>query len=83
MMDTIPLEIASHINTDKKWLEENLLCLVSNAVKFQMEGTVTVRCTIACQTDTQRTDTENYHGSIHCTVTSVVSKHILSCVMYS
>jgi CheY-like chemotaxis protein/signal transduction histidine kinase len=29
--------------TDKQWLEENMLCLLSNAVKYTSEGRVTVR----------------------------------------
>jgi hypothetical protein len=45
-MEAVSSDICSHINTDKKWLEENLLCLTSNAVKFQMEGVVAVRCTV-------------------------------------
>ena len=45
-MDEMPKNISSYINTDKKWLEENLLCLASNAVKFQFEGTVTIRCKV-------------------------------------
>ena len=45
-MDEMPENISSYINTDKKWLEENLLCLASNAVKFQFVGTVTIRCKV-------------------------------------
>jgi CheY-like chemotaxis protein len=30
-----------HIITDRQWLQDNLLCLVSNAVKFSGEGTLT------------------------------------------
>jgi len=36
-------EICSHIITDKQWLQENVLCLLSNAVKYSAEGTVTIR----------------------------------------
>ncbi len=35
-------EICSHIITDKQWLVENLLCLLSNASKYSSKGTVTV-----------------------------------------
>eukprot|EP00981_Chlorochromonas_danica_P004246 scaffold858_cov171-Ochromonas_danica.AAC.2 len=36
-------EICSHIITDKQWLQENILCLLSNAVKYSIEGEVRVR----------------------------------------
>lgn len=35
-------DIFSHIITDKQWLQENLLCLLSNAVKYSTEGTVEI-----------------------------------------
>jgi signal transduction histidine kinase len=38
----VPKDICSHIITDKQWLEENLLCLLSNAVKYSNKGSVTV-----------------------------------------
>ncbi len=38
-------EICSHIITDKHWLQENLLCLLSNAVKYSTEGNVTITVT--------------------------------------
>jgi signal transduction histidine kinase/CheY-like chemotaxis protein len=33
-----------HVITDKHWLMENLLCLLSNAQKFTGEGQITLRC---------------------------------------
>ncbi len=38
----IPKQICSHIITDKQWLQENILCLLSNAVKYSSEGEVTI-----------------------------------------
>ncbi len=38
--------ICSHIITDKQWLQENLLCLLSNAVKYSTEGVVTINGTL-------------------------------------
>ncbi len=38
-------EICSHIITDKHWLQENLLLLLSNAVKYSTEGNVTITVT--------------------------------------
>lgn len=32
--------ICSHIITDKRWLQENILCLLSNAVKYSAGGDV-------------------------------------------
>ena len=34
--------VCSHIITDKQWLQENILCLLSNAVKYSSEGEVTI-----------------------------------------
>lgn len=42
---SIPSDICSHVITDKQWLQENLLCLLSNAVKYSNEGTVTITVT--------------------------------------
>jgi CheY-like chemotaxis protein len=35
-------EMCSHIITDKQWLQENILCLLSNAVKYSTGGIVTI-----------------------------------------
>jgi signal transduction histidine kinase/CheY-like chemotaxis protein len=35
-------EICSHIITDKQWLQENILCLLSNAVKYSSKGMVSI-----------------------------------------
>ena len=42
-VEPLPPDLPSHISTDKQWLQENLLCLVSNAVKYSDSGSVTVR----------------------------------------
>eukprot|EP01040_Poterioochromonas_malhamensis_P004127 gene4127-4419_t len=42
--------ICSHIITDKQWLQENVLCLLSNAVKYSTEGTVTVSIDLQSKT---------------------------------
>ncbi len=36
-------EICSHIITDKQWLQENVLCLLSNAVKYSSSGEVRIQ----------------------------------------
>lgn len=38
--ETLEKDICSHIFTDQQWLQENLLCLLSNAVKFSNKGNV-------------------------------------------
>lgn len=38
----LPKGICDYIITDKQWLQENLLCLLSNAVKYSTEGVVTI-----------------------------------------
>ena len=42
VMQSMPSEVCSHVITDKQWLQENLLCLLSNAVKYTSQGNVTV-----------------------------------------
>ena len=42
----LPKEVCSHVITDKQWLQENLLCLVSNAVKYSTSGSVTIKVTL-------------------------------------
>ena len=45
-LDPFPIEIATHIITDRQWLQENLFCLLSNAVKYSAEGMVTIRVSL-------------------------------------
>ena len=42
-VDPLPIEVHGWVITDKQWLLENLLCLTSNAVKFVLDGSITVR----------------------------------------
>ena len=35
--------IASHVITDMQWLQENILCLLSNAIKYSIRGTVEIK----------------------------------------
>jgi CheY-like chemotaxis protein len=44
-IDVEPMDknISEFIMTDRQWLQDNILCLVSNAVKFSMRGTTVVR----------------------------------------
>jgi signal transduction histidine kinase len=42
----IPASIHNQIYTDKHWLMENMMCLLSNAQKFTTEGEITIRCSL-------------------------------------
>ena len=42
----VPSDVHNQIFTDKQWLTENLLCLMSNAQKFTTEGDITIRCAL-------------------------------------
>lgn len=42
----IPDAIHNQLYTDKQWLMENVLCLLSNALKFTTEGQITIRCSL-------------------------------------
>jgi signal transduction histidine kinase len=60
-------EICSHLITDKQWLQENVLCLLSNAVKYSTGGEVTIKVYV---TDSQRskphhTQSPAAHSSVH------------------
>jgi signal transduction histidine kinase len=46
-VEPIDNAISEFIFTDRQWLQDNILCLVSNAVKFSMKGMVTVRVYIS------------------------------------
>ena len=45
-MDSLNPPIFPFIKTDKVWLTENLLCILSNAVKFSQDGGVTFKISI-------------------------------------
>jgi signal transduction histidine kinase len=46
VLTPIPKIIHNQIYTDKQWLMENVLCLLSNAQKFTTEGEITVTCSL-------------------------------------
>jgi signal transduction histidine kinase len=46
VLEPIPPAIHDYIYTDKQWLMENMLCLLSNAQKFTTEGAITIRCSL-------------------------------------
>jgi CheY-like chemotaxis protein len=42
VLNAFPKDICAFVITDKQWLQENILCLLSNAVKYSAEGHVTI-----------------------------------------
>jgi signal transduction histidine kinase len=46
IVSPIPKSIHNQIFTDKQWLMENILCLLSNAQKFTTEGEIVIRCSL-------------------------------------
>ncbi|RYH22496.1 response regulator [archaeon] len=47
---SLPASICSHVITDKQWLQENVLCLLSNAVKYSASGKISVAVSLALDT---------------------------------
>jgi CheY-like chemotaxis protein len=60
VLDTPGVDICTHIITDKQWLLENLLCLLSNAVKYSLKGSIEASVILlrADYTDTGKAGTE-------------------------
>ncbi len=44
-------EICTHVITDKQWPQENILCLLSNAVKYSSGGEVAISMTLRSRND--------------------------------
>jgi CheY-like chemotaxis protein/signal transduction histidine kinase len=42
-VEPIDNRISEFVITDRQWLQDNILCLVTNAVKFSMKGTTVIR----------------------------------------
>ena len=51
----LPTNLCAHIISDSHWLLENLLCLISNAVKYSEDGDCDVRFELVCVADAVRT----------------------------
>ena len=48
-MKPLPAEMCSHIITDQQWLQENVLCLASNASKYSSHGTITLTVSLTSE----------------------------------
>ena len=51
IMHPLPTNLCAHIISDSHWLLENLLCLISNAVKYSDSGDCDVRFELVCVAD--------------------------------
>jgi len=62
-ISVVPLsaEVCQHVITDKQWLIENLLCLLSNAVKYSHKGCVQV--SIRLEEESSAADIETEYGA--------------------
>ena len=63
----LPEDLCPYIITDKQWLQENVLCLLSNAVKYSSGGQITIHVSLLVEQDiiTSIPGYHHYHsGSI-------------------
>lgn len=51
--------ICTHIITDKQWLQENILCLLSNAVKYSTDGNVFITASLVLASKTLTSNSNN------------------------
>lgn len=73
-LSSLPEGLCSHIVTDKQWLQENLLCLLSNASKYSDGGIVTVTLSMVPSLNTKgQTDLLIKHTSSR-TISSKTTK---------
>jgi signal transduction histidine kinase len=63
MVAPLPLDMCPFVITDKHWLGENLLCVLSNAVKYSTGGTVHVN-TILKKITSIEDNSDDLHGAV-------------------
>jgi signal transduction histidine kinase len=59
VLSEIQPNICSHIITDKQWLQENIFCLLSNAIKYSHEGLIELSVFLSRGGDFNIRNTEN------------------------
>jgi CheY-like chemotaxis protein/signal transduction histidine kinase len=72
-MEPIPAEICEAIITDKQWLQENLLCLLSNAVKYSHGKGVTVNVKLIPSSTTTNNNNSNSNRPAALETTDLIS----------
>jgi CheY-like chemotaxis protein len=53
-LSRLPSNLSKLILTDKQWLEENILCLISNATKYTSAGSVDIRVSLGLAEELDR-----------------------------
>ncbi|RYH05453.1 response regulator [archaeon] len=74
-LEPLSSAICSHVITDKQWLQENVLCLLSNAVKYSAGGTVNGRMIL--------TTAEAVGPSARCHIISTLDRSVSDDSMHS
>jgi CheY-like chemotaxis protein len=69
---TICSSVAENIITDKQWLQENILCLLSNAVKYSSSGDVRISVALVKNPP----PTSNRERSVKCNTSFRPDRHI-------
>ena len=59
ILNKININIEQNIITDKHWIEENLLCLLSNAVKYSSRGDINIKVTFKSKNNRIRISVED------------------------
>ena len=75
--------ICSHIITDKQWLEENMICLLSNAVKYSSEGSIKISLTPINESDLPKRTEDDIKDSYLFLVNSASNASIISATDHS
>ena len=72
-MNTIPGDICPFIISDHQWIHENVLCLLSNAVKYSHHGTVELGVKLLKRSSTPKhhkndklSPTQKHHETLNC-----------------
>ena len=65
VIEPIPEDMCHFIITDKQWLMENLLCLISNAQKFTAHGAIVIKCSFAASNVDVDIDCGSIESSLH------------------
>ncbi len=64
-MAPVPESVCSHNITDKQWLQENIMCLLSNAVKYSARGEVRLSLSLleGTQSSNKSADHHQHHAN--------------------
>ena len=60
----LPPELCTFVVTDMQWLQENILCLLSNAVKYSTSGSVQISFTVHTSAELLSRDSEEIDSGV-------------------